>query len=302
MQLTPTDWPAPAKLNWFLHVIGRREDGYHDLQTLFQFVDLHDRIRIRPREDGHLRLQGGLAGLAPEQDLAMRAARLLQAHTQYRLAQCRLGADIEVEKRIPAGGGLGGGSSDAATVLIALNHVWGLGLNLDELAALGLTLGADAPVFVLGQAAWAEGVGERLTPVPETFGLAEPWYLILYPGRGVSTAAVFSDLKLTCHTPAITMRALPTSQTELPRRNDLEPSARKRCPEIGAALDWLNRQTGVDRVGMTGSGACVFAACADQAAARRLGGTVPAPWQGFVTRGQNRSPLHATLDAIQALR
>ena len=285
------DWPAPAKLNLFLHVLGRREDGYHRLQTLFQFVDLHDRIRMYPREDGRILRHGGLAGLNPEQDLTVRAARALQAHTQ-----CPFGSDIEVEKYIPAGGGLGGGSSDAATVLLALNQLWDLNLGRDELAALGLRLGADVPIFIHGQAAWAEGVGERLTPIPDDIELDQPWRLILHPGCSVSTAEVFSNPKLTRNTAAITIRAFLSGEPDVPRRNDLEAVVRTISPEVGSALDWLARQPGVDKVAMTGSGACVFGSFADCAAAQRVAGTVPARWRAFITRGRNRSPLHEMLD------
>jgi len=174
-------WPAPAKLNLFLHVLGRRPDGYHRLQTLFQFLDHGDSLRIEPRGDGLIRRIEGPAEIAPEQDLSLRAARALQAATG-----CGRGADIAVFKRTPTGAGLGGGSSDAATVLVALNALWGCGLDADTLAAIGLKLGADVPVFVRGQAAWAEGVGEQLTPV----SLPEPWYAVLVPPVQVATAAV----------------------------------------------------------------------------------------------------------------
>ena len=294
MDFMPDYWPAPAKLNLFLHVLGRREDGYHRLQTLFQFVDLHDRIWIRPREDGRIVRRGGLAGLNPERDLAIRAARLLQAH-----AQCRRGAEITIEKHIPVGGGLGGGSSDAATVLLALNEAWGIGLDLDALADLGLELGADVPVFVRGEAAWAEGVGERLTPVSNA-DLEQSWYLVVAPECGVSTAAIFADLKLTRHTPPITIRAFLSGQPGVPRRNDLEAAARRLCPEVGFALDWLARQPEASSPRMTGSGACVFAVCASRAVAQGLAERVPAPWRGFVVQGRNRSALHEVLARTRA--
>ena len=291
MNAMSIDWPAPAKLNLFLHVLGRRQDGYHRLQTLFQFVDLHDRIRLYPREDGRILRHGGLAGLRPEQDLAVRAAQALQADTL-----CPLGVDIEIEKYIPAGGGLGGGSSDAATVLLALNRLWGLNLGRDRLSRLGLALGADVPIFIHGEAAWAEGVGERLTPIPDDARLDQPWYLILHPGCGVSTAAVFSNPKLTRNTAAITIRAFLSGEPGVPRRNDLEAVVREISPEVGSALDWLARQPGAGRTAMTGSGACVFAAFADRAAARRVAGTVPAGWRAYVAQGRNRSLLHEMLD------
>src|SRR5579864_584508 len=193
-----THWPAPAKLNLFLHVTARRADGYHELQTLFQMIDLCDTITIALREDGRIERPAGPANVAPEEDLAMRAALVLQQHTGS-----RRGAELRLHKRIPQGGGLGGGSSDAATTLLALNELWDCRLSPDELAELALPLGADVPVFVRGSSAWAEGVGERLTPVT----LPETWYVIIYPGVGVSTREVFQSSELTRNSALITIRA-----------------------------------------------------------------------------------------------
>src|SRR5271169_128351 len=193
-------WPAPAKLNLFLHILGRRADGYHELQTCFQFLDLCDEISIRVRSDGGIRRGAGAAGVAAEVDLCVRAARALQS-----AAGCPLGADISVVKRIPMGAGLGGGSSDAATCLVALNQLWDLNLSVDELAALGLKLGADVPVFVRGRAAWAEGIGERLTPLYPPLAPFEANYVILKPNMGVGTAEVFQDLELTRNSAPITI-------------------------------------------------------------------------------------------------
>jgi len=277
-------WPAPAKINLFLHVVGRRPDGYHLLQTHFQFLEYGDDIAVSVRDDGALRRLNDLPGVPAEQDLVLRAAAALKAATG-----CPLGADLEVTKRLPMGGGLGGGSSNAATVLVALNRLWETGLDLDALAALGLKLGADVPVFVRGQAAWAEGVGERLTPLPAE----EPWCLVLHPGCEVPTAAVFKAAELTRDTPAMTIAALPPALTH----NDCEPVTRRLYPAVGAALDWLG---GHAPARMSGTGACVFASFASRAAALAVGSQVPAAWTWFVARRCNRSPLLARLEAEPA--
>lgn len=272
-------WPAPAKLNLFLHITGRRADGYHTLQTVFQFLDYSDRLYFAVREDAAVHGHGGPAGLAPEFDLCVRAARLLQQHTG-----CGKGVDIYNEKCLPAGGGLGGGSSDAATSLVVLNRLWGLGLGGNELAALGLQLGADVPVFIHGQAAWAEGVGEILTPVE----LPEPWYLVVNPAVSVSTADIFSDVELTRDTPGMTIRAFRSGGGH----NDCEAVVRRRYPEVGAVLDWLN---GFSAARLTGTGGCVFAAFESEAGARAVERQVPQAWSCFVARGVNRSPLLAAI-------
>ena len=271
-------WPAPAKLNLLLHVTGRRADGYHELQTVFQFLDHADRLYFSVRDDGEIRRHGGPASVAPSADLCVRAAGLLQAH-----AGVVQGIDIYNKKVLPAGGGLGGGSSDAATTLWALNHLWGLELDSGELAGLGLQLGADVPVFLHGRAAWAEGVGEILTPI----NLPEPWFLVLNPNVSVSTAAVFSDAELTRDTPRMTIRAFLSGDG----RNDCETVVRRRYPEVAAALDWLSSYSPAR---MTGTGACVFAAFDAETEAREIAARVPSGWTAFVARGLNRSPLHAT--------
>jgi 4-diphosphocytidyl-2-C-methyl-D-erythritol kinase len=272
-------WPAPAKLNLFLHILGRRPDGYHELQTLFQFLDHGDELRFHPAPAGHIGLARPLPGVPAEQDLCLRAARLLQAHTGV-----RAGVTIELDKRLPLGGGLGGGSSDAATVLVALNRLWDTGLMPDQLAALGLRLGADVPVFVRGFAAWAEGVGERLRPASPP----EPWYLVVVPPVSVSTAAIFSDPELTRNTPPITIADFLSGAGH----NDCEPVVCRRFPVVDEVLAWLRRQ-GPAR--MTGTGACVFLPLADAAAARALDAQLPPDWKRFIARGCNRSPLLARL-------
>ncbi len=281
--MAPADFavfPAPAKLNLFLHVTGRRADGYHTLQTVFQFLDRADEIGLRVNSHGGIRLETPLPGVPAERDLTVRAARLLQAE-----AGTSLGVDIRLQKYLPLGGGLGGGSSDAATVLVALNRLWGIGFPLDRLAGLGLSLGADVPVFVRGQAAWAEGVGEVLTPVAPP----ELWYLVLVPPVAVATAEIFSAPELTRNSPPITIADFLSGGG----RNDCETVVRARYPTVGQALDWLGEFAPAR---MTGTGACVFAAFPDRAAAVRVLNQSPAEWNGFVARGCNRSPLYRALD------
>ena len=287
--------PAPAKLNLFLHVVGRRADGYHELQTVFQFLDLVDRVRIARRKDTLLRRTAATSGVSEADDLVMRAARLLRDESGI-----EAGADIAVEKRIPLGGGLGGGSSDAASTLVGLNRLWGLGMDADRLAALGVKLGADVPVFVRGRAAWAEGVGERLAPV----ALEQPWYVLLVLPFEVSTAGVFDAPALTRNTPRIRMNGLLRGGCEPPdspvriehllasARNDCEPVVREMHPEVGEAIDWLSEH---GRARMTGTGATVFAPFGSRERAVEVAGGAPPPWRGVVARGLNRSPL---LDAV----
>lgn len=271
--------PAPAKLNLFLHITGRRADGYHLLQTVFQLLDYGDELRFTPREDGLVRLQSTLDGVDPEDNLVMRAARALKVRSG-----CARGVDITLLKRVPVGAGLGGGSSDAATTLLGLNRLWNCGLGLDELATMGLALGADVPVFVRGRSAWAEGVGERLTPVE----LPRRWYLVIYPGCPVNTAGIFKDPQLTRSTPEITMAAFLRGHGH----NDCEPVASRLNPEIARALAWLAGH-GVAR--MSGTGSAVFAAFEDEHAAREAADAVPAEWTRFVALGLDRSPVHAAL-------
>jgi 4-diphosphocytidyl-2-C-methyl-D-erythritol kinase len=281
-----TWWPAPAKLNLFLHVTGRRADGYHDLQTVFQLIDRCDQIGLAVREDGRITRSAGMAEVEAEQDLAVRAARALQRHTGV-----TLGADIQVIKHIPAGGGLGGGSSDAASVLLALNALWRCDLGLPQLAQLGLNLGADVPVFVHGSSAWGEGRGERLTAME----LAPRWFLVIHPGVGVSTAELFQAHELTRNSPVITIRAFSESDTV----NVFEPVVCARRPEVAEALAWLAAQ--IDAHGrpiaarLTGTGACIFAGFARAEDAERVAARVPDRWSSFVARGLNHSPLHAML-------
>lgn len=279
-------WPAPAKLNLFLHVTGRRADGYHTLQTVFQFLDYGDRLYFAPRGDGVIRRFGGPPGVSDDADLCVRAARLLQ-----QAAGIHTGVDIYNDKRLPVGGGLGGGSSDAATTLWVLNRLWLAGLEPAPLAVLGLRLGADVPVFLFGRAAWAEGVGELLTPVEPP----RPWYLVLDPAVSVSTAAIFADPELTRNTREMTISDFLSGGGH----NDCEPVVRRRHPEIAAALDWLNRFAPAR---LTGTGACVFASFPTQAEAVSVWRRLPAGWTGFVARGENRSPLHGLEQMLRDAR
>ena len=268
-------FPAPAKLNLFLHVVGRRADGYHLLQTAFRFIDYGDEISLVVRADGEIRRTTALEGVPAEQDLTVRAARALQQETG-----CREGADIGVVKRLPMGGGLGGGSSDAATTLIALNRLWRTGLSRGGLQQIALKLGADVPVFVFGENAFAEGIGERL----QALRLPSAWYLVLVPELAVSTAEIFSAAELTRNTNAITIAAFSVGRGH----NDLEPVVCRRYPQVARHLEWLQRY-GDAR--MTGSGACVFCAFDSEEQARRVLGELPADMRGFVARGLDRHPL-----------
>ncbi|MBV8874672.1 4-(cytidine 5'-diphospho)-2-C-methyl-D-erythritol kinase [Phytobacter diazotrophicus] len=280
-----TRFPAPAKLNLFLYITGQRADGYHTLQTLFQFLDYGDTLSFEPRTDGVIRLLTPVEGVPDEENLIVRAARLLmqQAQKTGRLP-AGSGADIQIDKRLPMGGGLGGGSSNAATVLVALNHLWHCGLSVDELAELGLALGADVPVFVRGHAAFAEGVGEILTPVePE-----EKWYLVAHPGVSIPTPTIFRDPELPRNTPKRSIETLLKCEFS----NDCEVIARKRFRKVDEALTWL-LEYAPSR--LTGTGACVFAEFDTESAALQVLEQAPAWLRGFVARGVNLSPLASTL-------
>lgn len=275
-------WPAPAKLNLFLQITGRRADGYHELQTVFRLLDWGDRIGLRLREDDQVRRRGeGLAGVAEADDLAVRAARLLKE-----AANVAQGADIIVEKHVSAGGGFGGGSSDAATVLVALNRLWQAGLDEDALAALGLRLGADVPVFVRGRNAWAEGVGERLRPIT----LAPAWYVVVEPGVHVPTPALFADPDLTRDSPVAKIEDFASGTLV---GNAFEPVLRRREPAVDAALAALS---GIGAARLTGSGSGCFVEFASQAAAEQGRSKLPKELRARVAAGVARSPL---LDALE---
>lgn len=278
-------WPAPAKLNLFLHITGRRADGYHELQTVFRLLDWGDRIGLRLRDDGQVRREGlSVPGVAEADDLVVRAANALK-----NAANCTQGVDIRVEKRIPAGGGFGGGSSDAATVLVALNALWNTALDEDALAALGLRLGADVPVFVRGRNAWAEGVGERLVPLE----LPPAWYLLADPGVHVPTVDLFRS-------PDLTRDAAPAKIADFASGivlgNAFEPVLRSREPAVEAVFQALSR---VGQARLTGSGSGCFVEFATRAAAEQALAELPGQLRAWVVAGAARSPLLQALEAMQ---
>jgi len=272
-------WPAPAKINWFLHVVGKRDDGYHDLQTVFQFLDYGDELTFELRDDGEIKRSYDLA-INTQTDLCLRAAKMLKPYSLDK--DC--GVTIGLDKRLPMGGGLGGGSSDAATTLIALNHLWGIGLSRPELAKIGLELGADVPVFVMGRAAWAEGVGERLTPIE----LAENWLLVVSPNIHVSTAEIFCHKHLTARPQMMKIRALEKGIDPEFGENQLEAIVRADYPQVDAILEWLS-EFGKPR--MSGSGGSVFMPLIDQQQGLELLAKKPINSTGFVAKGLNTHPL-----------
>jgi len=276
-------WPSPAKINLFLHITGQRDDGYHLLQTAFQFLDYCDFLQFTVTEQSDIELSTPIPDVPQDQNLIVRAAKQLQQH-----AHCKKGAIISIEKNLPMGGGLGGGSSNAATTLVALNHLWQCHLSTEQLAEIGLNLGADVPIFIHGHAAWAEGVGEQLTAISP----AEPWYVVIVPPCHVSTAQVFASQELTRDCEPITIPRFLSGEGG----NICEGIVKERYPAVSDALNWLN-QFGKAR--MTGTGACVFAGFDSQAQAQTVVSTLPTDWQGFVARGQNKSPL-ATLMAMES--
>jgi 4-diphosphocytidyl-2-C-methyl-D-erythritol kinase len=280
MRLPGPDYPAPAKLNLFLHVVGRRDDGYHLLQSVFHLIDRCDTLRIRVREDGEIRRMSELRGVAPHDDLVIRAAQMLKE-----ASGTALGADVEVQKAIPVGGGLGGGSSDAATTLLVLDRLWKTGFGAEALAELAPSLGADVPFFLFGTSAWVEGIGERLAAID----IPERWYLVLTPSVGVPTGSVFAAPELTRNTEPLKMADFSASQQDR-FKNDLEAVVIARFPEVRASLEWL-RQHGKAR--MTGSGSCVFAEFDSREAAQRVLDLLPAPMTGFVAKGLTHHPLRA---------
>ncbi|TKR34015.1 4-(cytidine 5'-diphospho)-2-C-methyl-D-erythritol kinase [Luteimonas gilva] len=283
--MSPADWsawPAPAKLNLFLRIVGRRPDGYHRLQTLFRLLEWGDTVRLRVRDDGRIVRHGqGAPGVAERDDLAVRAAVLLRNE-----ANGGPGADIVVEKRIPTGAGLGGGSSDAATVLVALNRLWGLNWEFQRLADLGLRLGADVPVFVRGENAWAEGVGEILTPVE----LPPAWYLLADPGVHAATGPLFQAPELTRDSPPATISDFVSGA---PLGNAFEPVLRRREPAVEAAFQAL-AQIGEPR--LTGSGSGCFVEFVDRVSAEAGLAALPPGLNGWIAQGASRSPLHRTLE------
>jgi len=280
--MTRLTLPAPAKLNLMLHILGRRADGYHLLETLFQFLDYGDELSFAVRDDGEIRLHSAIEGVPHDSNLIVKAARKLQA-----LSGCTQGADIWLKKILPMGGGIGGGSSDAATTLLGLNHLWQLDCSEDQLAELGLSLGADVPVFVRGHAAFAEGVGEILTPAnPE-----EPWYVVLVPQVFVSTAEIFSHPQLTRDSLPLKMRPVPKGNS----RNDCQPVVEQSYPEVRNSLNLLNKFTDAR---LTGTGSCVFGAFPSKAEADKVLALLADTQTGFVAKGSNISMLHRKLQSL----
>ncbi len=274
--------PAPAKLNLFLHITGRREDGYHLLQTLFQFLDYSDEIHLNVRGDGVIRRTNDIEGIPEQDDLVIKAAKLLKNHVGV-----NYGVDISVSKKLPMGGGLGGGSSDAATVLQGLNTLWGCQLSDNELAALGLQLGADVPIFVHGHAAWAEGVGEKIKSVD----LPEPWFLVVRPDVHISTENIFSEQGLTRNCKPIKMSHFLGGQS----MNVFEPLVRKSYSEVDDALNWLSQFA---ESKLTGSGSCIFASFPEENEAVNVLEKLPKQWKGFVAKGKCISPLKVALNSV----
>lgn len=275
-----TGCPAPAKINLFLHVVGRRADGYHLLQSIFRLLDWSDTLDFELRDDGQIHRCNDVSGVPPDSDLVVRAARLLQA-----ASGTTLGADITLHKQLPMGGGLGGGSSDAATTLIALNRLWNAGLDREALASLGLQLGADVPFFIGGQDAFVEGIGEMLTAVE----LPPRWYVIVSPGVHSATAEIFRSPLLTRDSERIRIADFALRAT----RNDLQAVASRHYPEIAAAIEWLERFAPAR---MTGSGACIFAELDSENAASDIIAACPPQWRAWKARSLARHPLHGWLD------
>ena len=273
---------APAKLNLMLHITGRRDDGYHLLETVFQFIDLADRIEFSTNDAGKILRLPGNSPVAAADDILLAAANLLQARFQV-----DKGVSIDIDKRIPVGGGLGGGSSDAAACLLALNQLWGLGLSLDQLAGIGLELGADVPVFVHGRAAWATGIGEVLQPVE----LEESIYLVIDPKVAVSSAQIFAAQELTRNSDPLTIRAFLRGSG----CNVCEPVVRNLYPQVAEAIDWLSQYAAAR---MSGTGACVFAAIDSLEQAEVVKSRVPRQWDAYITRAMNHNPVHQQLGLL----
>jgi len=285
-------WPAPAKLNLFLQITGKRDDGYHNLQTVFQFLDVVDRLRFEIRDDGKILRKTDLEGVKPEDDLVVKAAKILQQTTGT-----SLGADIYLQKLLPLGGGVGGGSSDAATTLMVLNHLWQTGVDTDELAKIGLDLGADVPIFIHGHAAFAQGVGEKL----ESVSPDEVFYLVVKPEVHISTAKIFSDKELTRDCPAIRICDLQIGTDKEAQvfdelGNVFEPVVARQYPEIAEVIQQLRK---ISDARLTGTGACVFAAFGSQEDAQQAMAHLPDNCSAFIARGLNQSPLQTMLSAVE---
>lgn len=279
--------PSPAKLNLMLHITGRRSDGYHELQTIFQFIDHSDALSFQRRDDNQLTLSPAIDGVNFEDNLIIKAARALQNHPAAVNQFC--GANIQLEKRLPMGGGLGGGSSNAATTMLALNKLWRLNLSFNELSVIGVKLGADVPVFIKGQACWAEGIGEKITPLPN---LDENWFLVACPNAHSDTKQIFSHKELTRDSEILNMRHALEGQAANNGRNDCQYVASKLNPEIGKTLNLLNK---FGSARMTGTGACVFLSLASENEATKVASKLPAELNAFIAKGTNLSSAHKVL-------
>lgn len=278
--------PAPAKLNLFLHITGVREDGYHNLQTIFQLLDYSDEVTLLRRDDGVIRRTEGLAEVKPSDDLIVKAAQALKRYTGT-----TYGADVGVIKRLPVGGGIGGGSSDAATTLLGLNALWECHLTTDELLDIAVTLGADVPVFVAGHSAWAEGIGDQLTPME----LPAIWFLVLHPGVFVSTAKLFSSEVLTRNKSILKMRDFTDTDIE----NVFEVIVREQHPEVDLSLNWLSQFSAAR---MTGTGSCIFAGFNSFEEAEKVLKKVPVKWKGFVAKAVNVSPVFEAINQYKKVK
>lgn len=276
-------WPSPAKLNLFLHVLGQREDGYHTLQTVFQFLDYGDTLHFEQNDGDDIKLATTIPGVAAQDNLILRAATLLKP-----LAQSNTGVTITLDKQLPIGAGLGGGSSNAATTLVALNQLWDCQCSTQQLITFGCQLGADVPIFIQGVSAWAEGIGDKLTPL---LALDEPWYCVVFPNCTVSTAAIFSSPYLTRDCKPITISRFISGEGS----NSLTDCVSRHYPEVSAALNWLDQY---GEAKMTGTGSCVFVRCETAQQAQLILAELPREWRGFVAKGCNTSPL-ATYQATQ---
>ena len=286
MIFTPLTLPSPAKINLCLHITGKRADGYHNLQTLFQILDFGDQLTIQANDSGQITIEPELPDVPLQSNLIYKAALLLRdkAFSDQRLVEDKPGASILIDKQLPMGGGLGGGSSNAATCLLGLNHLWQLNYDLETLANLGLSLGADVPVFIKGQTAWGEGVGEKLQAVE----LEDKWYVVLTPACSISTAEIFSHNCLTRDTPIITVAAF----LEQGGHNDCQPVVESLYPEVKEAIDWLS---GFSPAQLTGTGASLFASFSSEKEAYKVLGMAPETLRGFVAKSANQSPLHRAL-------
>ena len=282
-----TIWPCPAKLNLFLHFVGQREDGYHLLQSVFQIVDFGDNLAVTPNAQDEVTFECNVAELTGQNNLVVKAAKELQAQAKLKNPDFALGANLQLVKKLPAGGGIGGGSSDCATTLVALNYLWNLNFSTEQLADIGLKLGADVPIFIHGNTAFVEGIGEKITPLE----VPEAWYLVVYPECHVSTAKIFSNPLLTRNSKAITIRDLNALELPFKGNNSMQTLVCNDYPAVDSALSWLKNESPSAR--MSGSGSCLFAAFDNEQEVRKIASRCE--WPHFVARGTNKSPLQQKL-------